>query len=77
MDAACLVCREISGDIELVGANADRIPNTANVWVRGADAEAVIANVPQVMVSTGSACRSFAAPPTASGSRCRRRIAER
>jgi cysteine desulfurase len=55
---------EVAGDIELVGANADRIPNTANVWVRGADAEAVIANVPQVMVSTGSACTALTPEPS-------------
>lgn len=45
-------------DTELVAAAADRLPNTANVRFRGADAEAVLAGMPSVAASTGAACSS-------------------
>jgi cysteine desulfurase len=50
----CLI--EAVPETELVGDHAERLPNTANLWFRGADAEAVLAGMPTVAASTGAAC---------------------
>ena len=42
-----------------------RLPNTANLRFEGADAEAVVANMDPVVVSTGSACSSGSIEPSA------------
>ena len=42
-----------------------RLPNTANLRFEGADAEAVVANMDPVAVSTGSACSSGSIEPSA------------
>ena len=47
-----------------VGDVARRLPNTANVRFEGADAEAVVANMDPVAVSTGSACSSGSIEPS-------------
>ncbi len=47
-----------------VGNVALRLPNTANVRFAGADAEAVVANMDPVAVSTGSACSSGSIEPS-------------
>ena len=47
-----------------VGNVAQRLPNTANVRFGGADAEAVVANMDPVAVSTGSACSSGSIEPS-------------
>ena len=47
-----------------VGSVARRLPNTANVCFEGADAEAVVANMDPVAVSTGSACSSGSIEPS-------------
>lgn len=47
-----------------VGDIAQRLPNTANVRFEGADAEAVVANMEPVAVSTGSACNSGSIEPS-------------
>ena len=47
-----------------VGDVARRLPNTANVRFKGADAEAVVANMDPVAVSTGSACSSGSIEPS-------------
>jgi cysteine desulfurase len=47
-----------------VGNVAERLPNTANVRFEGADAEAVVANMDPVAVSTGSACSSGSIEPS-------------
>ena len=47
-----------------VGNVAQRLPNTANVRFEGADAEAVVANMDPVAVSTGSACSSGSIEPS-------------
>lgn len=44
--------------VELVTGKAERLPNTANLRFVGVDAEAVMANAPRVLVSSGSACTS-------------------
>ena len=47
-----------------VGDPTRRLPNTANLRFVGADADAVVANVDPVAVSTGSACNSGAIEPS-------------
>jgi cysteine desulfurase len=51
-------------DFEVVASRSDRLPNTANVHFKGADAEAVMANTPQLAVSSGSACTSSIPTPS-------------
>lgn len=50
--------------VEWVAQASQRLPNTANVRFVGADAEAVIANAPDVAVSSGSACTSMVPTPS-------------
>ena len=57
------VTREIEG-VLLMGSTENRIPNTANLRFIGADAEALMASMADIEVSTGSACQ--AAVPTVS-----------
>ena len=45
-------------DVELNTGTASRLPNTLNLRFVGAEAEAVMASMPEIMVSTGSACQS-------------------
>jgi cysteine desulfurase len=52
------------GDVEVMGGDAARLPNTANLRFVGADAEAVMANAPEVMVSSGSACTALTPEPS-------------
>lgn len=50
--------------VELVGETADKLPNTANIRFSGADAEAVMANAPDLAVASGSACTSMIPAPS-------------
>jgi len=50
--------------VDIVGEEAPRISNTLNLRFRGADAEAVMANAPEVAMSTGSACNSADPEPS-------------
>lgn len=50
--------------IEINGASAPRLPNTVNVRFVGADAEVVMANMPEVACSSGSACSSAIPRPS-------------
>ena len=52
------------GDAEQNGDVTRRLPNTANLLFRGADAEALVANLDPVAVSAGSACSSGAPEPS-------------
>jgi cysteine desulfurase len=52
------------GDLDVVGGDSPRISNTLNLRFRGADAEAVMANAPEVAISTGSACNSADPEPS-------------
>lgn len=54
---------ELDG-IELNGAGANRLSNTLNLRFVGADAEAVMASMPHVHVSAGSACQSAVTTPS-------------
>lgn len=49
--------RNLAG-VDLVGSVDQRLVNTVNLRFRGADAEAVIAAMPHIEVSSGSACQS-------------------
>ena len=58
---------QIEAGLEGVHQNGDttrRLPNTASVRFEGADAEAVMANMDPVAVSTGSACSSGSVEPS-------------
>lgn len=57
----------IQAGLEQVEENGDvsrRLPNTANLHFRGAEAEAVLVNIDPVAVSAGSACSSGAPEPS-------------
>lgn len=51
-------------DIHVNGGEADRLPNTLNLRFAGADAEAVMASMPEICVSAGSACNSAVPSPS-------------
>ena len=51
-------------DVLVNGAGAARLPNTSNVRVRGALADAVMTRMPSVEISTGSACSSSTMEPS-------------
>jgi cysteine desulfurase len=50
--------------VELTSGQAPRLGNTANLRFTGADAEAVMASMPDVEVSSGSACQSAVPAPS-------------
>lgn len=52
------------GDVELNSGKAERLSNTLNLRFVDADAEAVMASMPEIMVSAGSACQSAAPTPS-------------
>ncbi|OBK22399.1 cysteine desulfurase family protein [Mycobacterium asiaticum] len=52
------------GDVQLNGGEAQRLTNTLNLRFVGADADAVMASMPDVMVSSGSACQSSVPSPS-------------
>ena len=51
-------------DVSVNGAGADRLPNTSSIRVRGALADAVIAKLNSIEVSSGSACSSSTMAPS-------------
>ncbi len=51
-------------DVTINGKDAKRLPNTSNITIRGALADAIIANAPEIEISTGSACSSAAIEPS-------------
>ena len=51
-------------NITIHGKNAPRIPNTSNIQIADAIADAVIVNAPTIEISTGSACASSALEPS-------------
>jgi len=44
--------------------DADRLPNTSSLTFPGVDADALLLNMPEVMLGTGSACTSGAVEPS-------------
>ena len=57
------LCMRLPG-VSLNGHPSDRLPNTLNLRFSGADADAVMASLPRVVCSTGSACSSGAPEPS-------------
>lgn len=63
--SSMLVDRLVTGlrasvnEVDLVADRTAKIPNTANLRFVGADGEAVMANAPTVLVSSGSACTAM------------------
>ena len=55
---------KIGVDFVEIGSGADRLENTINLRVVGIDAEALMANMPDVEISTGSACNSAVVEPS-------------
>jgi cysteine desulfurase len=55
---------ESVSDVSVVANDVERLPNTACVRIEGADAEAVMVNAPDVLVSSGSACTSLTPEPS-------------
>ena len=51
-------------DVSVNGAEAERLPNTSNVRIHGALADAIITRLHTVEVSTGSACSSSTMEPS-------------
>lgn len=56
--------REALPGVRVHGAEAPRLPGTSNVSLGGIDAEALMAAVPSLAVSTASACTSAARQPS-------------
>jgi len=50
--------------MEEVGAHAPRLSNTVNIRIVGIDAEALMAQMPHIEISTGSACNSAVVEPS-------------
>ena len=46
-------------DVRVIADDAPRLPNTLNLRIVGADSEAVMANAPDVAISSGSACTAL------------------
>jgi cysteine desulfurase len=57
------LCGMLPG-VELISAVVPRLCNTANLRFAGADADAVMASMPDVAVSSGSACQSAVPSPS-------------
>ncbi len=51
-------------DLEINGEGAPLLPNTANLRFQGAEAEAVMAHMPELACSSGSACSSAIPRPS-------------
>ena len=50
--------------IKINGIESERLPNTSNIRIVGALADAIIANAPEIEISTGSACTSSTMEPS-------------
>lgn len=51
-------------NLRINGKNAPRLPNTSSITFPGIDADALLLNLPDVMMGTGSACTSRAIEPS-------------
>jgi len=58
-----LLMQQIPG-IHINGLGAPRLPNTSSLTFPGVDADALLLNLPDVMMGTGSACTSGAFEPS-------------
>lgn len=50
--------------IEVIGKSGPRVTSTSNIWIKGVEAEALLARLQDVAISTGSACESGAPEPS-------------
>lgn len=64
VDQLVLELEEQIGPISINGSSAPRLNNTLNARFPGIDAEAVLANVQDVAISTGSACNAAVDQPS-------------
>lgn len=53
-----------AGGVHVNGSMVRRLPNNLNVWFEGIDSEALLVSVPDVAISTGSACTSASVEPS-------------
>jgi cysteine desulfurase len=51
-------------DIWINGENTDRLPNTISLTLPGIDADALLLNIPELMMGVGSACSTGAMEPS-------------
>ena len=59
--------KSLLDEIKGIGINAfgaNRLPNTSSITFSGIDADALLFNIPKVMLGTGSACNSGAVEPS-------------
>ena len=56
--------RSVIPDIIINGETAERLPNTSNIRIRGAHADAVMINAENIEISSGSACTSNTMEPS-------------
>jgi cysteine desulfurase len=56
--------REELGSVIVNGAVQNRLPNNTSLTFTGLDAEALLANLPELVASTGSACESGSVEPS-------------
>jgi cysteine desulfurase len=56
--------RERMPNLQINASGADRLPNTSSLTFPGTDADALLLNLPDVMLGTGSACTSGAMEPS-------------
>jgi len=58
-----LICHHVPS-VRVNGARANRLPNTSSLTFPGIDADALLLNVPNLMLATGSACAARAIEPS-------------
>jgi cysteine desulfurase len=63
-DRLLAALRERAGDVQLNGAETPRLPGNLNVAFGGVRADAVITRLPELALSTGSACSSAKPEPS-------------
>jgi cysteine desulfurase len=63
-DSLLTELRRLLEGVENTSAHTVMLPNTANVRIVDADAEAVMVNAPEVAVSSGSACTALVPAPS-------------
>ena len=56
--------RSVISGVTVNGETAERLPNTSNIRIRGAHADAVIVNAENIEISSGSACTSNTMEPS-------------
>jgi cysteine desulfurase len=52
------------GDVERNGHPTQRLPHTLNVYIPGVESRALIVQLPDVAIATGSACTSASVEPS-------------